>query len=190
LEQSLRRLLYSFSSYTTIIRQKIFDKSLLSELSKKVFFEAALPKLVEKLNEENKKIILERNEERKILAKRYEDVVKGINMIVDVIARGYFHPSLDDKLTELEQQKIEIETRLKEMDNLPDSSFVTEEKIKEYLLKGKEVLEAGDPHKIKQILPTYINKIIVYPARIEAHFRLSVDDTVCAWMVAANRSQL
>jgi len=52
------------------------------------------------------------------------------------------------------------------------------------------VLEAGDPHKIKQILPTYINKIIVYRDRIEAHFRLSVDDTVCARMVAANRSQL
>ena len=47
-------------------------------------------------------------------------------MIVDVIARGYFHPRLDDKLTELEQQKIEIETRLKEMGNLPNTSFVTE----------------------------------------------------------------
>ena len=107
-------------------------------------------------------------------------------MIVDVIAKGYFHTSLHDKLAELEQQKLEIQTRLKEMDSLPDTSFITEKKIKQYLLKDKEMLEAGDPHKIKQILPTYINKIIVYPDRIEAHFRLSVDETVCAWMVAAS----
>ena len=89
-------------------------------------------------------------------------------------------------MTELEQQKAEIEVRIKEMNSLPDTSFITEEKIIQYLLKDKEVLEAGDPHKIKQILPTYINKIIVYRDRIEAHFRLSVDDTVCAWMVAAS----
>ena len=55
-----------------------------------------------------------------------------------------------------------------------------------FLKNTIQMLEAGDPQKIKQILPTYINKIIVYPDRIEAHFRLSVDDTVCAWMVAAS----
>lgn len=76
--------------------------------------------------------------------------------------------------------------RIKEISSLPDTSFITEEKIRQYLFKDKEVLEAGDPHKIKQILPTYINKIIVYRDRIEAHFRLSIDDTVCAWLVAAS----
>lgn len=76
--------------------------------------------------------------------------------------------------------------RIKEISSLPDTSFITEEKIRQYLFKDKEVLEAGDPHKIKQILPTYINKIIVYRDRIKAHFRLSIDDTVCAWLVAAS----
>ncbi|MDI3477127.1 MAG: hypothetical protein PWQ59_652, partial [Thermoanaerobacterium sp.] len=33
---------------------------------------------------------------------------------------------------------------------------------------------------------TYINKIIVFPDRVEANFKLSVDDTVCVWMVAAS----
>lgn len=127
---------------------------------------------------------------KKHTRKKYENAVKGINTIVDVIARDYFHPSLHDKLTELEQQKVEIEIRLKEINSSPHTSFVTEAKIREYLLKDKEVLEAGDPQKIKQILLTRINKITVYPDRIEAHFRLSIDDTVCAWMVAANRSQL
>ncbi|MGI1692065.1 hypothetical protein [Thermoanaerobacter uzonensis] len=149
-----------------------------------------MPKLVERLNEENKKLVLERDEGKKKLSRRYEEIKKSISSIVDVIAKGYFHPSLHEKLTELEHQKAEIEVRIKEMNNLPDTSFITEEKIRQYLLKDKEVLEAGDPHRIKQILPTYINKIIVYRDRIEAHFRLSVDDTVCAWMVAANRSQL
>jgi hypothetical protein len=36
--------------------------------------------------------------------------------------------------------------RIKEMNSLPDTSFITEERIRQYLLKDKEVLEAGDPH--------------------------------------------
>lgn len=172
------------------VNKEMIEQYVIDELLQKVFSEDALPKLVERLNEENKKLISERDKEKKKLSRQYEEIKKSISSIVDVIAKGYFHPSLHEKLTELEQQKAEIEVRIKEMNSLPDTSFITEEKIRQYLLKDKEVLEAGDPHKIKQILPTYINKIIVYRDRIEAHFRLSVDDAVCAWMVAANRSQL
>lgn len=75
---------------------------------------------------------------------------------------------------------------MQEINNLPDTSIITEDNIKEYLMKDKEVLAAGDQRKIKAILLTYINKIIVFPDRVEANFKLSVDDTVCVWMVAAS----
>lgn len=75
---------------------------------------------------------------------------------------------------------------MQEINDLPDTSIITEYKIKEYLMKDKEVLVAGDQRKIKAILPTYINKIIVFPDRVEANFKISVDDTVCICMVAAS----
>ncbi|MDK2903776.1 MAG: hypothetical protein PWQ93_1695 [Clostridiales bacterium] len=70
--------------------------------------------------------------------------------------------------------------------NKPDTSIITEDMINAYLKKDRDVLVAGDLKEIKRILPTYIEKIIVYKDRIEAHFRLSVDERVCAWMVAVS----
>ncbi|MDI3478550.1 MAG: site-specific recombinase, partial [Thermoanaerobacterium sp.] len=167
------------------INKDVLERYILNELSKRVFSDTAIPALSKRLNEENKKLLYEREEEKKALSRRYEEVINSINAIVDTIAKGHFHASLDAKLTELEQQKAGVETRIKELEMKPDISIITEDKIKEYLIKDKEVLVAGDQRKIKAILPTYINKIIVFPDRVEANFKLSVDDTVCVWMVAA-----
>lgn len=168
------------------INKDVLERYILNELSKRVFSDTAIPALSKRLNEENKKLLYEREEEKKTLSRRYEEVINSINAIVDTIAKGHFHASLDTKLTELEQQKAGVETRIKELEMKPDISIITEDKIKEYLIKDKEVLVAGDQRKIKAILPTYINKIIVFLDRVEANFKLSVDDTVCVWMVAAS----
>ncbi|WP_084295298.1 recombinase family protein [Caldanaerobius polysaccharolyticus] len=159
---------------------------ILDQLQKKIFNDDVLPVLAKKLNNENKNIVAEREDERKILARRYEEIIKSINAIVDTIAAGHFHPSLDAKLTELENQKSEIEIRIKELDMKPDISIITEEMIREYLNKDKGVFVAGDLRKIKQILSTYINKITVFKDRVEAKFKIAVDNTVCEWSIAAS----
>ncbi|MDI6604072.1 MAG: recombinase family protein [Thermoanaerobacteraceae bacterium] len=134
------------------INKDILERYILNELSKRVFSDAAIPELSKRLNEENKKLLSEREEEKKTLSRRYEEVINGINAIVDTITKGHFHASLDVKLTELEQQKAELKTRIKELEIKPDISIITEDKIKKYLIKDKEVLVAGDQRKIKSIL--------------------------------------
>ena len=54
-----------------------------------------------------------------LLKKQYKCIVKNINNIVDAIAQGIFSNSVQEKLTELEQKKIEIENQIKiEKENL------------------------------------------------------------------------
>lgn len=84
---------------------------------------------------------------QKTLLKRKEEIDKSISAIVDAIAAGHFHPSLDAKLTELEQQKNEVEIRLRELELKPDVSIITEDMIKAYLIKDKDILMKGDRKK-------------------------------------------
>lgn len=85
------------------INKDTLERYIINELNKRVFSNAAIPLLAEKLNAENKKLISEIDEEKIILSNRYEKVIKSINNIVNTIANGHFHPSLDTKLTELEK---------------------------------------------------------------------------------------
>ncbi|SNX54039.1 recombinase family protein [Thermoanaerobacterium sp. RBIITD] len=168
------------------INQDMIENYILSELQEKIFNDDIIPQIAKSLNKENQEIISDRQNMQKTLLKRKEEIDKSISTIVDAIAAGHFHPSLDAKLTELEQQKNEVEIRLRELELKPDVSIITEDMITAYLIKDKDILTKGDRKKIKAMLPTYIKKITVYHDKVEAILKISINQKVCTWMVAAS----
>lgn len=94
-----------------------------------------------------------------LLKKQYKCIVKNINNIVDAIAQGIFSNSVQEKLTELEQKKIEIENQIKiEKENLSNSKL-TRSQIKYWLFN---ILTLLPEDKKSLLIDAFVDEIIYF----------------------------
>lgn len=94
-----------------------------------------------------------------LLKKQYKCIVKNINNIVDAIAQGIFSNSVQEKLTELEQKKIEIENQIKiEKENLSNSKL-TRSQIKYWIFN---ILTLLPEDKKSLLIDAFVDEIIYF----------------------------
>ena len=137
------------------VRQEDFEKVVLETVIGYLLTETNINKITDAVLKINKK----ENASILLLKKQYKCIVKNINNIVDAIAQGIFSNSVQEKLTELEQKKIEIENQIKiEKENLSNSKL-TRSQIKYWLLN---ILTLLPEDKKSLLIDTFVDEIIYF----------------------------
>lgn len=70
-------------------------------------------------------------------------------------------------------EKIQCESRLNEL-KLKEYSWINEEKVADYLRICRESLLSVDPKSQRKIIETFVDKIIIYPDRIDLSLKVDM----------------
>lgn len=94
-----------------------------------------------------------------LLKKQHKCILKNINNIVEAITQGIFSTSVQEKLAELERQKIEIENQIKiEKKNLSNSKL-SRSQIKYWLFN---ILTLLPEDKKSLLIDAFVDEIIYF----------------------------
>ena len=136
------------------IRKEDVEQIVLEKIIAYLFTDKNIDKITDAVLKINKK----ENASILLLKKQYKCIVN--NNIVDAIAQGIFSNSVQEKLTELEQKKIEIENQIKiEKENLSNSKL-TRSQIKYWLFN---ILTLLPNDKKSLLIDTFVDEIIYFP---------------------------
>lgn len=137
------------------VRQEDFEKVVLEKVIGYLLTETNINKITDAVLKINKK----ENASILLLKKQYRCIVKNINNIVDAIAQGIFSNSVQEKLAELERQKIEIENQIKiEKKNLSNSKL-SRSQIKYWLFN---ILTLLPEDKKSLLIDAFVDEIIYF----------------------------
>ncbi|OAA90822.1 recombinase family protein [Clostridium coskatii] len=104
--------------------------------------------------------------------KQFENELNSIQLqidnIVNAIANGMFHPSMKEKMDNLEFRKSKISMELEEAKRQEKTNLPSRELIKAYIQKDADIKEKS-PGEQKHIIQTYVKKVIVYEDTIETN---------------------
>lgn len=135
------------------VRQEDFEKVVLEKVIGYLLTETNINKITDAVLKINKK----ENASILLLKKQYKCIVN--NNIVDAIAQGIFSNSVQEKLTELERQKIEIENQIKiEKKNLSNSKL-SRSQIKYWLFN---ILTLLPEDKKSLLIDAFVDEIIYF----------------------------
>jgi len=100
---------------------------------------------------------------------------KEIDNIVNAIAAGMFHPSMKDKMDELENKKSELiitisEAKRQSMLNSPDQDMIAKYIGKDSDIKNKSLQEQ------RLIIQNYVHKVTVYETYVDIEFIVDLID--------------
>ena len=87
-------------------------------------------------------------------------------------------PALKNKLGELEQNKERLLFEFSETKASLKQSVFSEEQIRKLFLKAKQQLRGGTLANRRLVIDQYINKVLIYPDKIEVYMNLMSDYTV------------
>lgn len=80
---------------------------------------------------------------------------------------------IDKRMKAYKAEKIQCESRLSEL-KLKEYSWINEEKVADYLRICREALLSGDPKAQRKIIETFVDKIIIYPDRIDTSLKINI----------------
>ena len=146
----------------------------LEKLSEVLFNPKVIPQLVKEYNT----YIYNKNSEARdrieILKKELKILDRKIENTVDLLIEMN-SDSLKKKLKELESQAEKLRYELSEAENEMSTPIYTEEKIAKLFKKAEEKLKSGALASRRMIIDQYIDKIVIYPDKIEIYINFLQD---------------
>lgn len=141
----------------------------LEKLSEYAFNDKYIPFITKEYN----KFLRDKNKEFDNQLKAYQsklkEVNKNIDSLVDMLLKTQSQVLLD-KLNSLEKEKIQIESKIETLFNDTKQIDITEDSMAKVFSKIRDMLSSGNINNIKQVIDTYISKIIVYPEEVVIQF--------------------
>lgn len=162
----------------TELRREYIENFVISELHSKIFNDDVIPYLVEQLNDYQNTINGERKEELAALSAKLQEINKQLGNIVGAIASGFTQSSFMEKMTELEEQKVELEVRIKELKLQDKKTVITEEVLRQLFGMFKSYVAEKNIPEIKKFIGSYVEKVIVYKEHVDVIFKLKIVDLV------------
>ena len=114
-----------------------------------------------------------KNSEYQSEYKGFQSQLKELNRKIDALVEMLMKTQSEvllDKLKGMEAEKVQLEAKLQTMEQGASSVRVSEDDVRQAFGKIRELMKTGDLRNIKQVIDTYISKIIVYPKNVEIHF--------------------
>lgn len=156
------------------IRQDVIEKYVMDQLLNKIFEENMIHEITRKVLEYVRQFEAEKSGEIKYLERKIKDLEAKIERLIDAIAEGYGDKEMIDKrMKAYKAEKIQCESRLSEL-KLKEYSWINEEKVADYLRICREALLSGDPKAQRKIIETFVDKIIIYPDRIDLSLKVDM----------------
>lgn len=159
-----------------INRDKL-ERLVLERLSEVLFNPAVIPRLVEQYNEYIAEKTGSAKERTLALQTELRDVERKIaNTVNLMIETG--SAAFKDKLNELERSKEKLLFELTEAEEALKQENFSEEQISKLFHIAEQQLKNGTLVNRRLVIDQYINKIIIYPDKIEVYMNLMSDYTV------------
>ena len=159
-----------------INRDKL-ERLVLERLSEVLFNPDVIPRLVEQYNEYIAEKTGSARERMLALQTELRDVERKItNTVNPMIETG--SAAFKDKLNELEQSKEKLLFELTEAEEALKQENFSEEQISKLFHIAEQQLKNGTLANRRLVIDQYINKIIIYPDKIEVYMNLMRDYTV------------
>lgn len=167
------------------IRREYIEAFVLDMLSKYVFDDKIVPKIAA----EYKNYQISKNADilktRDNLSKRLNELKKEINNLVGLLAKTG-SAALAEKLTEIENEKIEVECRYNQVCDECDVKEVGVEELNKSFLKARKLLENGQLSTTKKLIELYIDRVLIFESRVEVFFNVHPDLILPELSLAAN----
>lgn len=156
------------------IRREYIEAFVLDMLAQYVFDDKIIPKIAA----EYRKYQINKNSDivktRDNLSKRLNELKKEINNLVGLVTKTG-SAALAEKLTEIENEKIEVECRYNQVCDECDVKEVGVEQLKESFQKARRLLENGQLSTTKKLIELYIDRVLIFESRVEVIFNLHPD---------------
>lgn len=155
------------------LRREYIESYVLHELEKNIFNDAAIPFLIEKLNEYQNSKSVKNTTEADAMKRLLDEINRQIENIVNAIASGFFQSSFKDKVTELEEQKAALELKLKEIELSKATTVITEEMLRNLFSMFREFVTTRNIPECKKFIDSYVDKVVVYQDHVEVTFKVA-----------------
>jgi site-specific DNA recombinase len=138
-----------------------------------IFNEEAIPKLIERLTVFQSKKVSANDEQTTIIKARLCEIYKQTNNIIEAIATAGSSQSVFlPKLTELEKQKNEMETQLREIEISKTTVNIDEVMLRKIISQFKQFVKDKNIPECKKFINSFVEKVTVYKDHVEATFKL------------------
>lgn len=157
------------------IKRDYLEEFVLTELEKHVLNDEAIPALSKALNERLRSKSNNNQEMLDNLKNKLEKINKEIENILNAIMNGIVNSMLKDKLDELEQVKLNLESKINELSiesNGVESVDITEDQIRSMFGKFKDFVLTRNLPECKKFISDYVKEVVVYKDHIEVIFNV------------------
>jgi site-specific DNA recombinase len=149
------------------------------ELKERVFSDAAIEAMVPKILEEVKKRTAGQASEREGIKAKMKDVQTKISRLLDMIEDGSADPDVKERLAARRDELNKLRDRELNLQDKGELRF-TDKMVRDYLASFRANLESEDPALKRKALETFVQRIEVYPDRVDLRFKIAPVDKVGA----------
>ena len=156
------------------IRREYIETFVLEMLSRSLFDDKIIPRIADEyriyqINKDSEKVKLRDN-----LKKRLNELSRKINNLVEIVANTASY-ALTDKLKDIENEKIEVQSRYEQICNESSIPEVGVKELKESFWKAKKLLKKGQLSTTKKLIELYIDKVYIFENHVEVFFSFHPD---------------
>lgn len=158
------------------ISKEYIEAFVLSELEKKLLNDKAIPYLVKKLNEH----LIEKDESKVTelahLKAVLADTDKQIENIVSAISQGFVQDSFRDKMTELEEEKIQLQVKIQGLQMKSKGKVLTEDEIRKLFSLFRTFVAEKNIPECKKFIASYVDRVVGYKDKVAVTLKVFVGD--------------
>ena len=156
------------------IRRDYIDNYVLDELYNRLFSQVSIQKLTKMLNDYNIMMSSQSNSEIDTLKTQIKDINSKADRLLNLIAEnGLKIDTIGGKLKELETQKQELELTLKDLEQKNIASTISEDKVREIVMKSDEFIRTHNMPECRQFINSYVEKVVIFNNKVEVNFKIN-----------------
>ncbi|MFT9057686.1 MAG: recombinase zinc beta ribbon domain-containing protein [Ethanoligenens sp.] len=156
------------------INKEYIEKEVINALYNNFFGPDVSDEVSTKLHESLSCHVKESEPYMKAAKKRLAQIQHEIDNVVNAVAAGMFHPSMKQKLDDLEAQKAALEIRISEAELESKSTIFSIEQIKGYLSIFSTIREMPAAEQ-KKVVDLFVEQVIVYEDHADFNFGFYIE---------------
>jgi len=129
--------------------------------------------LLRKLKEFQRKKSTGNDDELKAIQTKLQETNDKLNNIINAVVSGYVESAFKDKMAELEDQKIALETRLKELGSSDPALNMDEETLRKLISKFKGFVQEKNIPECKKFIQSFVDRVVVYKDHVEVTLKVT-----------------
>ena len=154
------------------IRKDILESFVINKLKKEILNEESIIVISNDIYNSCLELTIKNKDEITRLQKKADTIKSKIDKAMDLILEGTINPSIiNEKINSLNVEFNSCISRIKELQHR-DTSWINKNKIEEFLIYSKQILDKGDDISKQKIINTFVSKVFISKNSIEVFFEI------------------